>query len=353
VLHRKSLAKGMGKQMSTVHAQIRARRHWLAGRCSPDFSCARLVAAFAVVYFIWGSTYLAIRLAIATIPPLMMAGVRFLIAGTLLYSWMRLHKAPPPARIHWRSAAVVGGLMLMGGNGGVTWSEQRVPSGLAALLIATVPLWMAILEALRRGGTRPTRRITLGLGLGFAGIALLIGPVNLAGGERIDPMGAGVLLFAALSWACGSLYSRRAQLPAAALLGTAMEMLAGGALLLLAGALSGEWQHLDLAAITPASLLALGYLVVMGSLLGFTAYLWLLRNTTPARASTYAYVNPVVAVFLGWALAAEPLTWQTLLAAGVIVAAVVIINTGQARGQQEPPPGQTGSMAAISSPEPG
>jgi drug/metabolite transporter (DMT)-like permease len=294
---------------------------------------ARLLAAFAAVYLIWGSTYLAIRLAIETLPPFTMAAVRFLIAGTLLYSWLRLHKTAPPTRIHWRSAAVVGGLMLMGGNGGVTWAEQRVPSGLAALLIATVPVWMVILEALRPGGTRPTRRIGVGLALGLAGIALLIGPVNLAGGERVDPLGAGVLLLAALSWAGGSLYSRRAPLPAVPLLGTAMEMLAGGALLLLASGLTGEWGRLDVAAVSSRSLLALGYLVIFGSLLGFTAYVWLLRNTTPARASTYAYVNPMVAVFLGWAFAGESLTWQMLLAAAVIVAAVVLINTSRVQRQ--------------------
>jgi drug/metabolite transporter (DMT)-like permease len=340
--------------MSILRAQIQARRDWLAGRCSPDLSsCTRLVAAFAAVYLIWGSTYLAIRLAIETLPPFTMAGVRFLIAGALLYGWLRLHKAVPPARVHWRNAAIVGGLMLMGGNGSVTWAEQRVPSGLAALLVATVPLWMAIMEAIRRGGTRPTRRIGAGLALGFAGIALLIGPVNLAGGERVDPLGAGVLLFAALSWAGGSLYSRQAQLPAVPLLGTAMEMLAGGALLVLAGGLSGEWQRIDLAAVSPRSLVALGYLVVFGSLLGFTAYLWLLRNTTPARASTYAYVNPIVAVFLGWAFAGEPLTWQTLLAAAVIVAAVVLINTSRVRERQAPGSGPASSTVTVSSPASG
>lgn len=308
-----------------------ARIPWLAGRCAPDpVFCLRLAAAFTAVYTIWGSTYLAIRLAIDTLPPFTMAGVRFLIAGALLYGWQRLHKVPPPARVHWRSAAVVGALMLLGGNGGVTWAEQHVPTGLTALLIATVPLWMAILESLRRGGTRPTRRIAVGLALGFAGIALLIGPGNLAGGGSVDPLGAGVLLLAALSWAGGSLYSRHAPLPAVALLGTAMEMLAGGALLLLGGGLAGEWGGLDPAAVSTRSWLALGYLIFFGSLMGFTAYLWLLRNTTPARASTYAYVNPMVAVFLGWALAGESLTWQTLLAAAVIIAAVVLINTGRA-----------------------
>jgi drug/metabolite transporter (DMT)-like permease len=225
--------------------------------------------------------------------------------------------------------------MLLGGNGGVTWAEQSVPSGLAALLIGTVPLWMVILESMRPGGTRPTRRMGVGLALGLAGVVLLIGPVNLAGGEGIDLIGAGVLLFAALSWAGGSLYSRQAQLPSAPLLGTAMEMLAGGALLLLVGGLTGEWARLDLVAVSSRSLLALGYLVLFGSLVGFTAYLWLLRNTTPARASTYAYVNPMIAVFLGWAVLGELLTWQTLLGAAVIVSAVVLINAGRVQGQDE------------------
>jgi drug/metabolite transporter (DMT)-like permease len=193
---------------------------------------------------------------------------------------------------------------------------------------------MALLEAIRRRGSRPTRRTGAGLALGLAGIVLLIGPVELAGGKGVDPLGAGVLLFAALSWAGGSLYSRQAQLPVVPLLGTGMEMLAGGLFLLLAGALTGEWARLDLGAVSSRSLLALAYLVLFGSLMGFTAYLWLLRNTTPARASTYAYVNPAVAVFLGWAVLGEPLTWQTLLAAAVIVFGVVLINTSRAQRRE-------------------
>jgi drug/metabolite transporter (DMT)-like permease len=290
----------------------------------------RLGAAFGAVYLIWGSTYLAIRLAIDTLPPLTMAGTRFLVAGTLLYIWARWRGArrgaPRPAAIHWRSATIVGGLMLLGGNGGVTWAEQRVPTGLVALLIGSVPLWMALLEAVRRGGTRPGGRTILGLVLGFGGVAWLVGPSRLAGGPGIDLLGAGVVLVGSLAWAAGSLYSRQAPLPAGPLLGTGMEMLAGGALLLLAGGLSGEWQRLDLAAVSPRSLLAFGYLVVFGSIVAFTAYLWLLRNTTPARVSTYAYVNPLVAVFLGWAVLGEALTAQVALAAVVILAGVVLIT---------------------------
>jgi drug/metabolite transporter (DMT)-like permease len=218
--------------------------------------------------------------------------------------------------------------MLLGGNGGVTWAEQRLPSGLAALLAATVPLWMVLMDG------RPSRRVALGLGLGTAGVVLLIGQGNLTGGQAVDLLGTAVVLFAALAWATGSLYSRRARLPAAPLHGVALEMLAGGAWLLLAGGLAGEGTRLNLDGASLRSLLALGYLIIFGSIVAFSAYLWLLRVSTPARASTCAFVNPVIAVFLGWALADEPLTAQTLLAAAVIVAAVAITTTGQGRGKR-------------------
>ncbi|MEJ2555584.1 MAG: drug/metabolite exporter YedA [Anaerolineae bacterium] len=290
----------------------------------------RIVVAFAAIYLIWGSTYLGIRFAIETVPPLLMAGTRFVVAGTMLYSWTRLRGAPRPTRLHWGAASVVGGLMLLGGNGGVSWAEQRVFSGLAALLIATVPLWIALLDWRRRGGLRPSGRGAVGLVFGFAGVALLVGPGELAGSSHMDPLGAMVLLLAALSWAAGSLYSRQAQLPGSALLAISMEMLTGGVLLLAAGLVTGEGARLELSQVSPRSVLALGYLIVFGSLVAFSAYIWLLRVSTPDRAATYAYVNPVVAVILGWALGGEPLTLRTLLAAVVIVSAVVII-TYQAR----------------------
>lgn len=294
----------------------------------------KLVLAFAAVYLIWGSTYLAIRLAIETLPPFLMAGVRFLVAGILLYAWARWRGAPRPARTHWLAAAAVGGLMLLGGNGGVVWAEQRVPSGLTAVLIATVPLWIALLEWVR-GGVRPGGRVAGGLMMGLAGIALLVGPGELAGAKGIDLVGAAVLLVASLSWAIGSLYSRRARLPSSPLLATAMEMLAGGLLLLLAALVTGQVSAVNPSQISLQSVLALGYLIVFGSLVAFTAYVWLLRVTLPAHAATYAYVNPVVAVLLGWALGGEPLTARTLLAAAVIVGAVVIITSSQPRAGRE------------------
>jgi len=295
----------------------------------------RVVTAFAAVYLIWGSTYLAIRIAVETMPPFLMAGVRFLIAGAILYVWTRWRGTPSPTPSHWRAATIVGGLLLLGGNGGVVWAAQHVPSGLTALLIATVPLWMALLNWLRPGGGKPSNGAIAGLLLGFIGIMLLIGPDKLVSGQQVDSLGAVVLIIAALSWAAGSLYSRQAQLPASPLLATAMEMLAGGALLLIAGLLFGEWTRFELSAPSLRSWLALSYLIFFGALIGFTAYIWLLRVTTPAQASTYAYVNPVVAIFLGWAIAGEPLTGRTLLAAAIIVAAVVVITTQRAQSVTE------------------
>ncbi len=290
-------------------------------------SRTRIMAAFAAVYLIWGSTYLAIRFAIETLPPFLMAGVRFTLAGALLYGFLRLRGAPRPERVHWRSAAIVGVLMLVGGNGGVTWAEQYVPSGIAALMIATVPLWIVVLDWLRPGGVRPTPPVIIGLVLGFVGLVLLVGPGELAGSRRINLVGGGALLVAALLWSIGSLYSRRAPLPTKVpLQGTAMEMLVGGLVLLMLGTATGEWARFDPAAVSLRSVLAVAYLIAFGSWIGFSSYVWLLKATAPARAATYAYVNPVVAVFLGWLLANEPLTIRTLLAAAIIISAVVIIT---------------------------
>ncbi|HEV8631542.1 MAG TPA: drug/metabolite exporter YedA [Thermoanaerobaculia bacterium] len=303
----------------------------------------KVAAAFAAVYVLWGSTYLAIRFALETLPPFWMASSRFLIAGSLLYVWARRRGAAPPQRLHWRSALIVGGLLLLGGNGGVVWAEQRVPSGLAALLVATVPLWMVMLDGAGRGWRRPATQVLLGVALGLAGVALLVGPGRFAGGRGVDPLGAVVLIAASLSWTAGSLYSRRAPLPASPLLGTAMQMLGGGACLAVAGLVAGEWHRLDLAAASQRSLLAVAYLVVFGSLVGFTAYAWLLRVSTPPLVATYAYVNPVVAVLLGWAFAGEPVTARTLVAAAVIVGAVMLITTHRARPRAvaSPPRSQT------------
>lgn len=295
----------------------------------PAPSGAKLVAAFAAVYVLWGSTFLAIRFAVATLPPFLMAGTRHLVAGLVLYPLACLRGRERPTRANWMAAALVGALLLAGGNGGVSWAEQSVPSGVAALLVATVSLWMVLIEWLRPGGTRPGGRVILGLVLGFAGLAFLMGPSELAGAGRVDPRGATVLVLAALSWATGSVFSRRLALPRTPLLGTAMQCLAGGALLILVGLLTGQGGNLDWAAVSLRSVLALVYLIVFGSLLGFSAYTWLLAHAPPARVATYAYVNPVVAMLLGWAWANEQPTLRTLVAAAVIVGGVVLVITAR------------------------
>lgn len=300
-------------------------------------SRARVAAAFAIVYVIWGSTYLAIRYAIDTVPPFLMAATRFAIAGLMLYLWVRLRGAARPSRANWLAALVIGGLLLFGGNGAVVWSEQHVPSGLVSLLVAIVPLWMVLLDWGIGSGTRPSRAVIAGVALGLAGLLLLIGPGALTGTGPIPIAGALVLLLGSLSWATGSIYSRKARLPKEPLLATAMEMLAGSALLFVASLVTGEWGRVNPGAVSTTSVLAILYLIFFGSLVAFTAYIWLLRVSTPARVATYAYVNPVVAVFLGWALAGEPVSARTLIAAAVIIAAVALITAGQS-GPQAPKP---------------
>jgi drug/metabolite transporter (DMT)-like permease len=301
-----------------------------AGRLKTRVSRKGWIAlAFAAIYLIWGSTYLAIHVAVETMPPFLMAGVRFIAAGLLMYGWAVARGDARPTRVHWRSALVIGGLLLLGGNGGVTWALQSVPSGTAALLVGTIPLWMVLIEWLRPGGVRPGKLVFLGLGLGFSGIVLLIGPQEIAGGGDVPLLGALIIILAALSWATGSIYSRSAEVPESPLMSTATEMLVGGGLLFLAGMVTGEWADVELAEIAPQALAALVYLIIFGSIVAFTAYLWLLQVSTPARVSTYAFVNPVVAVFLGWLILGETLTVTTLIAAAIIVSSVVLITTTQ------------------------
>jgi drug/metabolite transporter (DMT)-like permease len=288
---------------------------------------ARLIAAFAAVYLIWGSTYLAIRFAVQTLPPLLMASARFVIAGVIVLLWARLRDgAAWPTRVEWRVGLIGGALLLLGGNGGVSWAEQRVPSGITALLVAVVPVFVVLLEWLRPGGRRPTVAVFAGVGLGIAGLGLLVGPDALHGGGGASSAGALVLMFASLSWAAGSIYTKLAPKARSAMVATGTQMLAGGLALLAAAVVSGEPAQLSLARASTSSLVAFAYLLTFGSLIGFTAYVYLLSHTTAAKASTYAYVNPVVAVLLGWAIGHEPVTSRTLLAAAVILAGVAIIT---------------------------
>ena len=286
-----------------------------------------VVAAFAAVYVIWGSTYLGIRFAIETVPPFLMGGGRFLLAGMILYGWLRAKGTLTPALFHWRNAAIIGVLLLGVGNGAVCWAEQKVPSSTAALLIAITPLWFALLDWVRPHGVRPHFQILLGIVIGFGGMVLLVGSRETLRHNSIDPAGAAALMLASLAWATGSLYARYTPKPESALMGVALQMILGGSLLLLFGMIAGETGRFDLAKISIRSALAFVYLTVVGSLVAFTAYSWLLKVSTLARVSTYAYVNPVIAVFLGWTLGGETLTPRVLWSAAVIVLGVVIITT--------------------------
>lgn len=292
-------------------------RHFRPGR-------VKVVFAFGLIYIVWGSTYLGIRVAIQTIPPFWMAGTRFLLAGSILYAFMRARGAPPPLRRHWLAATPVGALLLVGGNGSLVWAEQRVPSGLAATVLAMIPLWMVLLDSFRKSGPKLTIRVAAGLVIGLAGVGILVGPARLWGSSRVDILGTAVLMLSAFCWAVGSLHSRRAKLPTSPFLAAAMVMLMGGALLIVLGLLV-EGSQLHWRAVSLPSLSGLLYLVAFGSLLSFTAYIWLLQVVPTWRVATYGYVNPIVAVFLGWAFAGESVSTRELLATAIIVAAVALI----------------------------
>lgn len=294
-----------------------------------------IATALFSIYVIWGSTYLAIKYAVEVLPPLSVAGARFLISGIILFLAARLRGGEPIAWPQWRSAAIVGVLLLLGGNGLVCWAEKHVSSGVAAVLVATVPLWFVGLEWGIFGGAPPTLATIFGICVGLSGVVLLINPFAAAaagaGVESVHGGGAIALLFACFFWAGGSLYSRRAQLPKSAILSTGMQMLCGGAALVVVGLLLGEFAALDAKNFTPRSVGALLYLIIFGSLIGFTAYGWLLKNVSPTVVSTYAFVNPAVAVFLGWMVHETQLTARTAIAIAVILLGVGVITLSPKR----------------------
>jgi drug/metabolite transporter (DMT)-like permease len=287
----------------------------------------KLWLALLSLYIVWGSTYLAIRFAVETIPPFLHAGVRFLISGLILVAWQRLAGQSLPTRRQWISAAIIGNLLLLGGNGLVAWAEQTIPSGIAALIIGSVPLFLVAIEAMRPGGARPNGLSILALLIGFAGIYVLVGPSEVSGGDRtLQPLGVGALLMACLLWSIGSIYSRSADLPKSVLMTTGAEMLTGSVGLFLVSGVTGEWIGWDPAAVSSRSLLGLVYLIFIGSLIGFVSFGWLLQNAPISLVATYAYVNPVVAVLLGNWLGAEPLEPRIWLATAIIVGSVVLTN---------------------------
>ncbi len=296
--------------------------------------CSRfaVIAGMLVIYVVWGSTYLAIRWGVETMPPFLMAGSRFLLAGGILYGWLRVNGAPRPQAADWKSALFLGALLLLGGNGLVTWAEQWLPSGVAALIITTTPLWMLLFEWLVFRGTRPRAIVWIGIALGFAGVAILIRPqMNDGGTAHVWAVLA--MCAAPVTWSLGSLCSQRARRLDPPLLNTALQMLSGGGLMFAAGLLFGEAGRFDPSAVSTRSWLSFAYLVTFGSLLAFTTYMWLLRVARPSVISTYAYVNPLVAVILGAAIGGETLTTNVGLATVLILSAVALIALRRRRAK--------------------
>ena len=320
----------------------------------PKRSIVLLIIAFAAVYILWGSTYLAIKYVIETLPAFISTGTRFLVAGATLFTVGRFSKDyEKPTLKQWRASIVVGTLLFLGGTGGVVIAEHNITSGLAALLVATEPFWIVLLSWLWLKGARPNWRVALGLLIGFLGVYLLIGGNSSAsaGNGTNQLLGMILVIAGAFSWATGSIYGVRAATPKSPILAAGMQMLAGGSALLLAGTLMGEWAGFEIAAVSRHSWFGLAYLLVFGSLIAFTAYSWLLKNAHPPMVATYAYVNPVIAVMLGWAIAGESFTGRMLIGASVIVGSVVLItsqNSVKIEAEKIVPiEGQTESLPAI------
>lgn len=297
----------------------------------PKPSRGALILAFAAIYLIWGSTYLGIRVAIETVPPFLMAGMRFAIAGILLFSFLMIRGASWPTAAQWREQAIIGALLLLGGNAVVSWAELRTPSGITALILGASPLIVVIFEWLRPGGSRPRAGLVCGVAVGIGGIALLVGPGAIPADSRPPFVDLIALFLASVSWWVGSFYSKHLKSRTPLMLASSMQMLTGSACMLLTGLALGEGRGFHLGSVSPVSWAAFTYLVVVGSIVAFPVYIWLLEHSTPAKVSTYAYVNPVVAIILGWLILGEPMNLRIVLAAAVIIGAVAIITIGKAR----------------------
>ncbi len=316
----------------------------------PNATRLNIVLGFAAIYIIWGSTYLAIRWGVDTLPPFILAGVRFLIGGGLLYWWAIARGAEKPRKKHWLTTGVIGLLMTVSGIGLVTWAEKTVPSGITALMIAMVPMWIVLIDWIRPNGTRPAWIAIFGVLLGFGGVAFLINPTNIGGLSEIDSLGAFLIAVACFSWALGSVYSRYAAQPKSQALSAGMQMIIGGAVLMLLALLKGEYAEIDLAAISAKSVWSLVYLITIGSY-AYAVYIWLMKASTPARVSTYAYVNPIIALLLGSMLAGEELSNWALGCSTVIILAVVLIISAKARAQKIEMGGSADEAKNLSEPE--
>lgn len=292
--------------------------------------------ALVALYIVWGSTYLAIHFVVETIPPFLSAGMRFLVSGVILVIWRRAAGDNWPTRRQWRSAAIIGILLLLGGNGFLSVAEQRIPSGIAALLIAVTPLWLVMLEAMRPNGVKPSLLAILGLAIGFGGIFILIGPSELfATTHNFDMIGIATVILASFLWALGSIYSKSADLPASSLMSTGAEMLTGSLAIFIVSIFTGEWSGFHFANIAPHSWMGLAYLITLGSLVGFVSYGWLLQNAPVSLVATYAYINPLVAVFLGAWLADEVINARIIIAGLIIITSVVLINQSKSSKSQK------------------
>jgi drug/metabolite transporter (DMT)-like permease len=296
--------------------------------------CA-IIVAFAAIYVIWGSTYLGIRITLETMPPFLMAAARFLFAGSILFALLKLRGAHWPTAHQWIANGIIGMLLLLGGNGLVVWAELTIPSGITALLIGIGPLFIVLTEWAWPGGTRPTVITIVALLLGFAGVIWLAAPWQNPSQGGLNPAGVIAILGACVFWSLGSIYSRHARHGADPFISAAMQMLGGGAMLAIVALWHGDFAHFDVSTISARGWGAFVYLVGIGSLVGFSTFVWLMKHSPPARVATYAYVNPVVAVVLGWLILDEPITSRTLVASAIIIAAVAIITTQKSKSAKD------------------
>jgi drug/metabolite transporter (DMT)-like permease len=291
----------------------------------------KVLAAFAIIYFVWGSTFLAIRVGVREVPPFLLAGMRFLVAGIVLYGWMRARGTPSPTAREWRSATFLALLIFVFDYGLLFWAERRVPSGIAAVMMATIPVFMALGEIVFLRTQRLTVRLALALLVGMAGVGVLVGRSMGMGEAAVDTTGACALIFGAISWSAAASLSRKLPLPAAKAMSSGAQMFAGGVLLMIAAALLGEFRGFHVQAVSRGAWLALGYLIVAGSIAGFTAYVWLLHHESPTKVGTYAYVNPVVAVLVGYFLGGEALGARTVVGTLLVLVSVMVITTTPVR----------------------
>jgi drug/metabolite transporter (DMT)-like permease len=287
----------------------------------------KVLLAFAIIYFVWGSTFLAIRIGVQEVPPFLLAGMRFLVAGLILYGWMRASKTPSPTLRQWGAATMLALLIFVLDYGLLFWAEQRVPSGIAAVMMATIPVFMALSEILILRTQRLTPRLAIALLIGIGGVAILVSRTMSFGDAPIDTGGALALIVAAISWSLASAITRKLPLPAAKAMSSAAQMLTGGVLLTLTASALGEFHGFNIATVSRSAWLALLYLIIAGSILAFTAYVWLIHHESPTRVGTYAYVNPLVAVALGYFLGNEAIGPRTIIGAALVLVSVIVITT--------------------------